>query len=194
VVLRHLQPRRRRLSLSAADRFRAAARDRDPARAAREFADDIRLNNPMSAEPLAGRDAVAAALAGLDEVFDDFEHVQVLTDPDPGDAIAETQAVVFRARIGDHTVEGIDLLEVDHHDRIATFTVFARPLSALQARPEVRNGLGAAVLVAPTTVVSLRPSLLDEAMSGIKMVSETVSLAERLRRAGTRVQSDVIGT
>ena len=55
----------------------------------------------------------------------------------------------------------------------------------------MRNGLGAAVLVAPTTIV--RPSLLDEAMSGIKMVSETVSLAERLRRAGTRVQSDVIG-
>jgi len=46
--------------------------------------------------------------------------------------------------------------------------------------------------VAATTVV--RPSLLDEAMSGIKMVSETVSLAERLRRAGTRAQSDVIGT
>ncbi len=120
--------------MSAADRFRAAARDRDPARAAAEFADDIRLYNPISAEPLAGHDAVAAALTGLDEVFDDFEHVQVLTDPDPGDkAIAETQAVLFRARIGDHTVEGIDLLEVNHHDRIATFTVFARPLSALQA-------------------------------------------------------------
>ncbi len=36
--------------MSAADRFRAAARDRDPARAAAEFADDIRLYNPMSAD------------------------------------------------------------------------------------------------------------------------------------------------
>lgn len=118
---------------SAADRFRAAARDRDPFRAAAEFAEDIRLYNPFSAEPLVGRDAVAGALARLDEIFDDFTHLRVLSDADPAGGAVDVQGVVFQARIGDQIIEGIDLLEVNDDDKIATFTVLARPLAALQA-------------------------------------------------------------
>ena len=38
---------------------------------------------------------------------------------------------MFRCRIGDERMEGIDILDVDSSDRIARFTVLIRPLSAL---------------------------------------------------------------
>jgi hypothetical protein len=79
-------------------------------------------------------DAVAAALVALDAVFDEFEHVRVLTEAQAADeGGTETQAVMFRARIGDQVIEGLDVLEVNRDDKITTFTAFARPLAALQA-------------------------------------------------------------
>ena len=120
--------------MSAADRFRAAARDRDISRAAAEFAEAIRMFNQLGSEPLTGRAAVAGVLAALDAAFDEFEHTGVLTSAESADGgPAGTQAVMFRARIGDQVIEGLDLLEVGPGDTIVTFTVFARPLPALQA-------------------------------------------------------------
>lgn len=120
--------------MSAADRWGAAARDRDQVQASRELAEDVKLYNPMTAEPLVGRQAVAGAMAALNDLFDDFEHLHVLVDPSTRqESAGEIQAFVFRARIGDHVLEGIDLLEVNDRDKIATITVLARPLAALQA-------------------------------------------------------------
>ena len=120
--------------MSAADRFRAAVRDHDVPRAAQEFAEDIAMYNPFAVEPLTGRDAVAGALKGLSAGFDEFDNVRVLTSAgDAGDEIAETQAVMFRAKIGDQVIEGLDVLEVSQQDQIVRFTVYARPLPALQA-------------------------------------------------------------
>ena len=64
--------------MSAAARFRAAVRDKDPARAAQEFAEDIQLWNPLGTEPMTGRAAVAAAFGGMGTLFQDFRHVRVL--------------------------------------------------------------------------------------------------------------------
>jgi|SRR5579875_1789731 len=124
--------------MSAADRFRAAVREHDVARAAQELAEDVQLYNPSAAEPVTGRAAVTGTLTGLGSTFDEFEHVGVLrTDhPDEDERIAETQAVMFRARIGEHIWHGLDVLEVSRDDQIVTFTVYARPLSALRALGE----------------------------------------------------------
>jgi hypothetical protein len=41
---------------------------------------------------------------------------------------------VFEARVGDHRLRGVDLIEIDESsDRIATFKVIARPIPALMA-------------------------------------------------------------
>lgn len=131
--------------MSALDRFREAAQRRDLPAAARELADDVVLYNPMSADPLRGRDAVTAALKGLDQAFDDFEHVAVFAPLPPGANIpdgGETQAIRFRASIGEQVLDGFDILQTDSRDRITSFTVLARPLAALQA-------LGQALSAAP---------------------------------------------
>jgi hypothetical protein len=125
--------------VSAADRFRAAALRQDHDAAAGELAADVALYNPASVEPVVGRAAVAAALRELGGAWDSFEHLEVFTPlADDGTRRARVQAIHFRARIGDHVLTGFDLLELDDHDRIATFTVFARPVTSLQA-------LGAAI-------------------------------------------------
>lgn len=41
--------------------------------------------------------------------------------------------LVFEATIGDARLGGVDLIELDEHDRIARFTVAARPAAALMA-------------------------------------------------------------
>jgi hypothetical protein len=41
--------------------------------------------------------------------------------------------LVFEAKVGEETLRGVDLVELDDRDRISTFTVFARPMKALIA-------------------------------------------------------------
>ncbi len=119
---------------SAADRFRHAVLTRDMMAAAEEFAEDIKLFNPMSPDPLIGRDAVAAALSRLEAIFEDFEYLETFVNRDPsGPGVSETQALVFRASFGNHVLDGVDLLEVTDADQIGSFTVFTRPVTALMA-------------------------------------------------------------
>lgn len=113
---------------STIDRFRQAVRDRDIERAAGELAEDVQLLNPMSEEPLVGRHAVTAALTALDAIFGVFEHVDCLHS-DTG----KMYALRFRAKLGEHRIEGVDLLGLDGDGQISSFTVLARPLSGLQA-------------------------------------------------------------
>jgi hypothetical protein len=126
---------------SAADRFRAAAVDRNIPAAAHEFADDIKLFTPASPDPIVGRDEVAAALGRLESIFETFEYSHVVVDRDPpAPGVSEVQATVFRATFGDHVLEGVDLFEVSDDDRIGTFTVFARPVSAVLALGQAMAG------------------------------------------------------
>jgi len=40
---------------------------------------------------------------------------------------------VFEAKIGTATLRGVDLIEIDEHDRITRFEVAARPMATLMA-------------------------------------------------------------
>ncbi len=44
-----------------------------------------------------------------------------------------SHAVAFRARVADTGVQGVDIVKIDEHDRIATLTVMLRPVAALNA-------------------------------------------------------------
>ena len=41
--------------------------------------------------------------------------------------------LAWRCRVGEQTIEGVDLLDIDENDEIAEFTFFIRPLAGLQA-------------------------------------------------------------
>ena len=106
--------------------FRAAAeaRDRDAMIAA--LAPDVQFHSPVAFRPFDGREATAGVLEAIMSVFEDFEYTDELESGD-------TVALLFRARVGDKSVQGIDFLRLDGAGKIVEFTVMLRPLSAIMA-------------------------------------------------------------
>jgi hypothetical protein len=109
--------------------FRTAVETRDHAGMTAALTDDVRLWSPIAFRPFEGREAVSALFAILLETFEDFRY----TDELPGDAV---HALVFRARIGDKEVEGLDLIRSREDGLIDDFTVMVRPLSGAIALAE----------------------------------------------------------
>jgi hypothetical protein len=66
-------------------------------------------------------------LTAISSVFEDFEYVDELESADG------TTALIFRARVGDKSVQGIDYLRHGPDGLITEFTVMLRPLSAIMA-------------------------------------------------------------
>jgi hypothetical protein len=93
------------------------------------LADDVTFNSPVAFQPFEGREAVGKVLAAVAETFEDFRYTDELENGD-------VHALVFRARVGDKEVEGLDLLRMDDEGKIADFTVMVRPASALMALGE----------------------------------------------------------
>jgi hypothetical protein len=109
--------------------FRAAVEAGDHAGMVAEFAPDGILRSPVTFKPFEGREAVGRLFAILLETFEDFRYTDELEAQ--GKA-----ALVFRARVGDREVEGLDLFRFDADGKIAELTVMVRPLSAAIALAE----------------------------------------------------------
>jgi SnoaL-like domain len=117
--------------MNAAERFMQASSDHDLDAAISELAPDVVMLDPASDDPLSGRDAVGGALRAVEAACDEFRHTHLLGCT----SSAETPlfGLLFEARVGDQRLRGVDLVELDEHDRIKTFTVMARPMAALMA-------------------------------------------------------------
>lgn len=107
--------------------FRHAVESHDLDGMISAFADDARLFSPVSHAPFEGRAAIGTLLGILAEVFQEFRYTDEL------DATDGTKALIFRARVGDRDVEGLDLLRFDPAGRIRELTVMVRPRSAVEA-------------------------------------------------------------
>jgi hypothetical protein len=114
---------------TAASDFRAAVERSDLDGMLATLADDVVLHSPVSFKPFVGKDAVAGLLKIILATFEDFAY----TDELPGD---DVHALIFRARIGDREVEGLDLVRAGPDGRIVDFTVMVRPLSGVVALAE----------------------------------------------------------
>ena len=84
---------------------------------------------PAVFKPYEGRETVATILRTVFGVFEDFRY----TDELDGEGI---DVLVFEARVGDRSLQGIDLLRSDADGRITEFTVMIRPASGLIALAE----------------------------------------------------------
>ena len=80
-------------------------------------------------KPYTGRETVATILRAAFSVFEDFRY----TDELEADGV---HALIFRARVGDRQLQGMDLIRTDEEGRIADFTVMVRPASGLMALAE----------------------------------------------------------
>ena len=69
-------------------------------------------------------------LRAVFETFEDFQYTDELGTEDG------VHVLVFSARVGDKSVQGLDLLRTDDSGRITNLTVMIRPLSGLIALAE----------------------------------------------------------
>jgi hypothetical protein len=112
------------------DAFRAAVEAEDREALAATLADDVVFRSPVTFKPYEGKPAVSAILIeGAMKVFQDFGYVDQLEG-------AETDALLFRARVGDREVDGIDLLRFDDAGRVRELMVMVRPMSGVHALAE----------------------------------------------------------
>jgi hypothetical protein len=100
------------------------ARDLDALTAA--LAPDVVFRSPVVYRPYEGREVVARVLEAATRVFEGFEYVHRL---DAG----EWHALIFRARVGDREVDGLDLVRIDADGLVSELTVMVRPMSGVQA-------------------------------------------------------------
>jgi hypothetical protein len=110
--------------VSSATSFRAAVERDDIAAAASLFAEEIVFHSPATFHPFTGRETVTRLLGLVADTFEDFRYTDEL-------AADGAQALIFRARIGDREIEGLDLLRLDDDGLIVDFTVMLRPISGL---------------------------------------------------------------
>jgi hypothetical protein len=121
----------------AGNEFRAAVEtrikggDRDALAAAVEatLAEDVVFNSPVVFHPYVGRSAVMTVLRAVFEVLEDFRYEEEF---EAGDR----RALIFRARVGDREVQGLDLLQLDGDGKVSELTVMVRPMSAMLALAE----------------------------------------------------------
>jgi hypothetical protein len=91
------------------------------------FAEDAVLHSPVQFKPFEGRTAITQLLGILVEVFEDFKYTDQMESDDG------SIGLIFRARIGNREVEGLDFLRFNENGLIQDVTVMVRPLSAIEA-------------------------------------------------------------
>ena len=110
--------------------FRAAVEARDMDAGLALFADDATLDSPVAFKPFVGIEQVSVVLRAVFETFEDFHYTDELEGPDG------THALIFEARVGDKSVQGLDLLRIDDSGEIKNLTVMIRPMSGVIALAE----------------------------------------------------------
>ena len=125
------------------DAFTAAIEAEDPEGLTEALADDVVFRSPVVFKPYEGKAIVSTILTeGAMNVFEDFRYVERFED---GDAAA----LIFKARVGDREVDGLDLLTFDGDGKVAELLVMVRPMSGLNALAEAMGREFERVGIAP---------------------------------------------
>ena len=107
--------------------FRQAVEAHDLDRMMAAFAENAVLHSPITFQPFEGRTAIRRLLGIILSVAEGFRYTDEL------DAQDGTKALVFRARVRNRDVEGVDLIRFDADGLIRDLTVMVRPRSGLEA-------------------------------------------------------------
>jgi limonene-1,2-epoxide hydrolase len=116
---------------SAATAFKRAVEAHDIDAASACLSPDVSFHSPVVFKPYEGRDTVTALLAVVADTFEDFEYVSTVGADDARDHV-----LVFKARVGDRRLDGVDILHLNDDGLIDDFTVMLRPLSGTLAMAE----------------------------------------------------------
>jgi hypothetical protein len=116
--------------MSGETTFERAVEARDPDAIADALAAEVTFRSPVVYRPYEGREAVATVLRAVTRVFEQFEYVQRFEAPDGA------VALIFKARVGEREIDGLDLLRLDDDGQVTELTVMVRPLSGITALAE----------------------------------------------------------
>ena len=89
------------------------------------LADDVKFHSPFIWKPKDGKAITIKILMTVMTVFEDFRYVREIVDE-------QNFGLEFEARIGELSLRGIDLIQIDESGRIVDFEVMVRPANALQ--------------------------------------------------------------
>ena len=109
--------------------FKEAVEARDWDAAMECLAPDVTFNSPVAHKPFEGKETVSGVLHAVSQTFEDFEYTDEFQTGD-------VHALVFKARVGDKQLQGLDLLRMNDDGLIEDFTVMVRPASGLMALGE----------------------------------------------------------
>jgi SnoaL-like domain len=112
--------------MSPATAFERAVEARDLEGLIAALAPDVVFRSPVVYRPYEGREVVSKILEAVIQVFDEFEYVQSFEADG-------AHALIFRARVGDRELDGLDLLRLDEDGLVGELTVMVRPMSGTQA-------------------------------------------------------------
>ena len=96
------------------------------------LAKDVKFMPPTYWKTWTGRDAVAAVLGHVGQVFSDFRYRRVM-------GAGNDWALEFQCKVGELDAVGVDLITLDYSGRIATFEVVMRPHKSVGALRDAMN-------------------------------------------------------
>ncbi len=89
------------------------------------LADSVKFHSPFVWKPKDGKAMTIMILTTVTKVFEDFRYVREILG-------SQNFALEFEARIGELTLRGVDLIQIDDGGKIIDFEVMIRPANALQ--------------------------------------------------------------
>ena len=108
------------------DAFTSAVESQDLEAMEAALAEDVRFRSPVVYKPYEGREATMYVLRAVLQVFEDFEYLDVADGE-------SSSMLIFRARVGEKELEGLDHLLYDDEGRIKELRVMVRPMSGMYA-------------------------------------------------------------
>jgi len=105
--------------------WRDAAEGKDPEKIFTLLSNEMTFYSPVLFKPSTDRAYIDAILRFVDETLSDFEYIEIYEQP-------QGAAMIFRAKVGDLTVEGVDFFKLDDEGKVIKFG-FEEPGAA---RPE----------------------------------------------------------
>lgn len=88
--------------------------------------DEVKFHSPFVWKPKEGKMITSHILRTVTTVFEEFKYVREILD-------GNNWALEFEAKIGDFSMRGVDLIELNDDGKIIDFEVMVRPANALQA-------------------------------------------------------------
>ena len=111
------------------DAFRAAVEAKDFSAVGELFAPDATFRSPVVFKPYEGRDQIALVLGAVVQVFEDFRYLEQVETGD-------LAVLLFETRVGEKTLQGVDILKFGADDRVTEMTVMVRPMTGMHALAE----------------------------------------------------------